>query len=467
MGSSITPAKGRGAQVEEVENANMDEFKGQSQDPMILDFPEGGTRAWMAVAGAFLCLFVGGVEYSFGVFITYYSSHFLKDESVSNIAWVGSAAAFIHSTIGLLVGKLYDDGWFRQLIFVGSFLHVFCFMMLSLCTKFWQVWLAQGLGMGLATGILYQPALAIVSQYFERRRSLAMGIVMMGASTGGVIFPIIMNNTIARLGFGWGVRVGAFVMLGILTIANLCLKPRLSTRDMSGKAHLNMVLINEDILEDTPPAQLRGINYRQFFDLAFIVTTLGCFFIQMGTGFPYAYITSYATLEGQISPNLQFYLLPITFAGSAVGSPIMAGMADYVGVFNIVIISTIVSAGLQASIFGATTDGGAVAVSFLYGFMAAGFQSMMGPIYSKLSATVLEIGHRMGIGFFFIGIATLISSPIQGALLGSNPLTYIWWKPLVFSVLSLAIGVCFLVVSRFLLIRRWETVKMFLGVTRA
>jgi hypothetical protein len=30
-------------------------------DPLVSDFPEGGYRAWMAVAGAFLCLFVGGV----------------------------------------------------------------------------------------------------------------------------------------------------------------------------------------------------------------------------------------------------------------------------------------------------------------------------------------------------------------------------------------------------------------------
>lgn len=30
-------------------------------DDLVFDFPEGGRRAWMAVAGAFLCLFVGGV----------------------------------------------------------------------------------------------------------------------------------------------------------------------------------------------------------------------------------------------------------------------------------------------------------------------------------------------------------------------------------------------------------------------
>jgi MCP family monocarboxylic acid transporter-like MFS transporter 10 len=340
-------------------------------------------------------------------------------------------------------------------------------MMLSLCTKFWQVWLAQGLGMGLATGILYQPALAIVSQYFERHRSLAMGIVMMGASTGGVIFPIIMNNSIDHLGFAWGVRVGAFVMLGVLVVANLIITPRIASRGLTGRSRVNRNIIRDFLPDDETPGHLHKINYRQFFDLAFCVTTAGCFLIQMGTGYPYAYITSYATLVGSISTKLQFYLLPITFAGSAIGSPIMAALGDKFGVFNVVILSTFLSAGLQASIFGAKTDSSAVIISFLYGFMAAGFQSMVGPIYAKLSSTVLEIGHRMGFGFFIIGIATLISSPIQGALLGNNPLSYAWWKPLVFSVTSSLLGTLLLIVSRRLLIKRWVNAKRVLGLVRA
>lgn len=338
--------------------------------------------------------------------------------------------------------------------------------MLSLCTKFWQVWLAQGLGMGIATGILYQPALAIVSQYFERRRSFVMGLVMMGASTGGVLFPIVMNRTIDRLGFAWGVRVGAFIMLAALVVANLIIAPRIFSRSLSGRSHVNEEVITQDFREDEEPRNLYKINYRHFFDYTFIFTTVGCFLIQMGTAFPYAYITSYATLVGNISPNLQFYLLPITFAGSAIGSPIMAFLGDRFGVFNVVILSTFISAGLQASIYAATADSSAVAISFFYGFTAAGFQAMVGPIYARLSVTVLEIGHRMGFGFFIIGIATLISSPIQGALLGGNPLTYKWWKPLFFSVLSLFLGSCLLIVSRHLIRKRLGTSKTFMGFTR-
>ena len=39
-----------------------------------------------------------------------------------------------------------------------------------------KLFLSQGLGIGLAVGITYIPALGIISHYFQRRRALALGI---------------------------------------------------------------------------------------------------------------------------------------------------------------------------------------------------------------------------------------------------------------------------------------------------
>ncbi|KAJ2897611.1 uncharacterized protein MKZ38_004536 [Zalerion maritima] len=452
--------------VETSPQVNKDKPDQEWHDPIVHEFPDGGFRAWAAVLGASLCLFVGGVEYSFGVYLTYYSSHFLSDKTVSQISWIGSCAAFIHSCVGLITGKLYDDGWFKQIVIVGTVLHVLCFMLLSTCKEYWQVWLSQGLGMGLATGVLYQPALSIVSQYFERRRSFAMGIVMSGASIGGVLFPIMANNLFETVGFGWAIRIQAFIMLGLLIAANLLMTTRLPAHNLkTGVVQFDPRAV--DGVECGPSGRAKAgihkINYRHFFSAPFLVSTVGCFFIQLGTGLPYAYITSFATTEGHISADLQFYLLPLTFAGSAIGSPIFAWVADRVGVFNTVIATTIVSAGLEASILAASTDAVAVVVSVLYGFVASGYQALVGPIYSSLSDTVLEIGHRMGAGFFVIGVATLISSPIQGALLGDSIEEYTWWKPIVFSALSLLAGCLALAVARGMLIKRRNVTKKILG----
>lgn len=43
--------------------------------------------------------------------------------------------------------------------------------------------------MKVATGLMYQPSITVLSHYFEKRRALAMGISTSGASLGGVLYP--------------------------------------------------------------------------------------------------------------------------------------------------------------------------------------------------------------------------------------------------------------------------------------
>jgi MFS transporter, MCT family, solute carrier family 16 (monocarboxylic acid transporters), member 10 len=452
---SSTPDKPLVTHVEQGEDAAEQKVHA-SHDPYVASFPEGGIRGWLAVTGAFLTVFVGGIEYAYGVFITYYLTHNLKSYSASQIAWIGSASAFIHSTIGLVVGKLYDDGYFRHLIIFGSVLHVFSIMMLSLSTQYYQIWLTQGLAMGIATGCLFQPSVAIVSQYFERRRAFAMGIVQAGASLGGIVTPIMVNNLIPEIGFGWGVRSVGFLVLGLLIIANCIMTTRLPTRHRGTTTvhHVPGDTTTNVLVPTVSISNIPKFNYKTFFDAAYVTTVLGCFLMQMGTSLPYGYITSFGEIEGHIDPALGFYLLPLIFVGGLFGSPIWAFLGDIYGVLNVVIFSTFISSGLLALILACKSNAIAIVVSLLYGFFSAGYQAMGGPIFATLANTVLEVGHRMGIGYFVTGIATLIASPIQGALLSSD---YIWWKPIFFCVLSLVSG-CFLVgVGRMLLLRRRGT----------
>jgi hypothetical protein len=52
-------------------------------------FPDGGAKAWLAVAGASACLFVSfGWVNCIGVFQEYYQSNQLKEYSTSAIAWI-------------------------------------------------------------------------------------------------------------------------------------------------------------------------------------------------------------------------------------------------------------------------------------------------------------------------------------------------------------------------------------------
>jgi len=97
---------------------------------------------------------------------------------------------------------------------------------LSQPQQFYQVFLTQGVGVGISLGFLFLPALSVLSHHFARKRALAMGIATSGSSTGGVVFPILINKMIQKYGFPWATRIAAFICLGLMTISLACMRPR-------------------------------------------------------------------------------------------------------------------------------------------------------------------------------------------------------------------------------------------------
>lgn len=141
---------------------------------------------------------------TFGVYQTYYESGELFQTSSTTISWIGSVQTFCLLFIGALTGPVFDAGYFRALLYAGSFLVVFGQMMLSLCTELWQVVLAQGICIGIGTGLrklqrapkvylsgllinriaVFVPSVAIISTYFSKKLALAMGFAASGSGSG-------------------------------------------------------------------------------------------------------------------------------------------------------------------------------------------------------------------------------------------------------------------------------------------
>lgn len=101
--------------------------------------------------------------------------------------------AFLLLAIGFITGPILDRGYLRTLLLVGSFLTVFGFMMTSICKDYWQVLLAQGLCIGLGSGCLFIPSIAVVPAYFTTKRAFATGIAVGGSSIGST-FPNILDH---------------------------------------------------------------------------------------------------------------------------------------------------------------------------------------------------------------------------------------------------------------------------------
>jgi hypothetical protein len=102
-------------------NANVEQ---PIPNPPTFEVPDGGWSAYSVVLGSWL-LFTATFGYvnAFGVYQAYYIS--ALDTPSSAISWIGSVQIWIQFSMGLLVGKLFDDGYCRALIVVGSTLFVF------------------------------------------------------------------------------------------------------------------------------------------------------------------------------------------------------------------------------------------------------------------------------------------------------------------------------------------------------
>ena len=91
---------------------------------------------------------------------------------------------FLIVMVGVITGPIFDRGYHHVLLYVGSFLVVLGAMMLSVSKSYYQIFLSQGVCIGLGSGILYVPSLALVVSSFTKRRALAISLTTCGASIG-------------------------------------------------------------------------------------------------------------------------------------------------------------------------------------------------------------------------------------------------------------------------------------------
>ena len=169
-----------------------------------------------------------GVINSFGVFQSFYVDYLGR--TPSDISWIGSMEIFLLFFIGTFTGRLTDAGFFRSVSTIGSVLIVLGSLTASVSTKYWQVFLAQGVCVGLGNGCLFCPTLAIVATYFQKRRAFAIGLTACGTTTGGILYPLLMRQLLPRIGFGWSMRTMGFIQAATLIVAMVCIRTRVPPR---------------------------------------------------------------------------------------------------------------------------------------------------------------------------------------------------------------------------------------------
>ena len=358
--------------------------------------PSKTRSPWWLAFGGFLILFnIWGLLISFGAFQEFYTLEYLTNYSASSIAWIGTVQGALLVFVGFFAGPLYDLGFWPHLYAVGSFLTVFGIMMLSLSTQYYQVFLSQGICVGVGSGLLFIPLYSLIGNAFTKQRAMAMGIITSGIAMGGIIYTIVYLRLLPVLGFAWMVRVIGFLNLIVFLIA--------------GPAII-------------PPQKLGKRSVRKLFDKAalvdpaFMIFTAVQLFAYLGYLVPFFYIPTFAEVVLKADQTTALYILVASQAASLFGRLGAALSVPYVGVIVPWFFCCVISGVLCFAWIAISEQSALIAFAVIYGFFSGSLIALPPSLFPVICPDPTKLGARMGISWISAGVATLLGSPIAGLI---------------------------------------------------
>nr|POE79654.1 riboflavin transporter mch5 [Quercus suber] len=344
---------------------------------------------------------------SIGIYEAYLSTHQLSSYSSSSTGWIFGVYIFLSFGCGLFWGPIFDAKGPQLLVFVGSIILMLSIMLFGICTQYWHIMLVFGVLGGVGTSLIFTPAISAVGHFFNTKRANATGIAAAGGSLGGVIFPLMLQNLLPKVGWGWATRIQGFIFLLLLVVANLLIRSRL------------------------PPAPGGSIlpDFMIFRQPAFALVTAGTYFLEWGLFVPITYLNSYALNSGAIDSAFAYQIIAIFNAGSCLGRWAPGWAADRLGRYNAMLITvffcmsstlglwlpaTVLSVDANASksvIFGLT-----VAYSVIMGF-ASGSNISLTPVCVGMLCDTNEYGRYYATCYTIVSFGTLTGVPIAGAII--------------------------------------------------
>ncbi|MBI1280326.1 MAG: MFS transporter [Anaerolineaceae bacterium] len=150
----------------------------------------------------------GVIYYAFSVFLTpmEHDLGWSRAELTAGFSLMWLMAGVMAFPVGVWIDK-YGPRLLMTIGSIGASLLVIAWSQVTTQPMFYLIW--AGLGI-CAAAVLYEPAFAVVAQWFRRRRSTALAIITFAAGLASTIF-LPLSDALLR-GFGWRT---AILILGL------------------------------------------------------------------------------------------------------------------------------------------------------------------------------------------------------------------------------------------------------------
>ncbi|CUM64636.1 uncharacterized protein PRCAT00002245001 [Priceomyces carsonii] len=328
-------------------------------------------RSWlMAICGMLAAFSTWGANASYGVFLNFYlSNNVFEGANQYDYALIGGIVVFFAQSLAPLNTVCFEVFGPRAVGYFAIVLQVAGYMLASFATKLWQIYLTQGVLVGLSFGFIFIPATLSLPSWFGEKKATAMGIMVSGAGFGGMVFSLSLNKIIEITGDQrWALRACGFITLATALTSVTFLVPRNYTREPLSKTFTSRfikekfsIIFDPKIFKDSYPLCILGAW--------FLLGLLGYVLML----FSYS---PYATLCG-LTANQGSHLVAIFNASQTIGRPVLGSIADAVGRNNLSLgICLSISILLWAFWINASTFGSLAALAVILGFII-GISSLM------------------------------------------------------------------------------------------
>jgi MFS family permease len=157
-------------------------------------------RGWVVVGAAFAGMFVSfGIAYSFGAFLEPMAEEFGSGRGTTSVFFALTSLTFFG--LGALSGVAVDRFGPRPVLLVGALALGAGPAATSVAGELWTGLVTYGLGVGIGVACAYVPMVAVVSGWFERRRTLAIGVAVTGIGLGTLTVAPLAAALIGDLGW--------------------------------------------------------------------------------------------------------------------------------------------------------------------------------------------------------------------------------------------------------------------------
>lgn len=192
---------------------------------------EGLVRRWTVVAGSTALIWATyGLLASNGVFLSYWSSNQLADTPNSTVAWINGVHLFLTWFLALPIGIVFDKHGSNVLLIVGSILYLAGIFGMAESSRFWHFMTTYGIVAGVGSAILSTVAVSVLGHWFDKGKGLATGVVILGGSLGGVVFPLTLRPLFGKIGWSWSIRALALFITILIGFGGLVVRSRASLR---------------------------------------------------------------------------------------------------------------------------------------------------------------------------------------------------------------------------------------------